>query len=194
MNERTFEPSKAHRLDDPQRLTWMPPAEVIERLTLVPGMTVADVGAGTGYFALPFARSVGPEGTVWAVDLQSEMLGLLEEKLRRESQPGNIRLLQGDAAHTGVPDGVCTVAFLANIWHELDDLKAVLAEMRRILRRDGRTAILDWRSDVGYPPGPPTNHRIAVGQTESTLRDDGWHVLSSDFVGPYSYLVVSSAQ
>jgi ubiquinone/menaquinone biosynthesis C-methylase UbiE len=194
MNQKTFDPSNAHRLDDPQRLIWMPPGEVIKRLGVKPGMVVADIGAGTGFFALPFSRAVDQTGAVWAIDLQPEMLHLLEQKLRPESSTENIRLLQGDAAHTGLPDGVCDLAFLANLWHELDDRNAVLAEMRRILRPGGRIAILDWRKDVTYPPGPPLDHRVAADQAEATLRAAGWPNVSSWLPGPYSYLLIASAE
>ena len=119
----------------------MPPCDVIERLGLKPGMVIADIGAGTGFFALPFARAVQPGGAVWAVNLQPEMLHLLEEKLRQENSSDNIRPLEGDATHTGLPDGACDLAFLANIWHELDDSHVVLAEMRRILRLRDRHKI-----------------------------------------------------
>jgi len=66
MNTRTFKASDAHRLDDPERLKWLPPDEAIQMLSLEPGMTVADIGAGTGYFSLPFARAIAPEGRVLA--------------------------------------------------------------------------------------------------------------------------------
>lgn len=60
----------------------MPPGEVIERLVLKPGMVVADIGAGTGFFALPFAGAVDPAGVVWAVDVQPAMLKMLKRGLR----------------------------------------------------------------------------------------------------------------
>ena len=172
----------------------MPPSEVIDRLDFKPGMVVADIGAGAGFFALPFARAVGPEGMVWAVDLQSAMLQILEEKLRQAGAPGNIGLREGHAANTGLPDGRCDLTFLGNIWHELDEPGAVLAEMRRILRPGGRVAILDWRTDVPYPPGPPPEHRVAPSQTEAMLRGDNWRNISFRHLGQYSYLLVASAE
>jgi ubiquinone/menaquinone biosynthesis C-methylase UbiE len=193
MNQRTFQPSNAHRLDDPQRLLWIPPNEVIGRLDLKPGMVVADIGAGTGFFALPFARAVAPAGMVWAVDLQPAMLKILEEKLQREGAPDNIGLREGKAVDTGLPDGSCDLAFLGNIWHELDEPDTVLAELRRILRPDGRAAILDWRTDVPYPPGPPPEHRVAPSETEARLNGDDWRNVSFRDLGPYSYLLVAQA-
>jgi ubiquinone/menaquinone biosynthesis C-methylase UbiE len=194
MNQRTFQTGNAHRLDDPQRLLWMPPDEVIERLNLKPGMVVADIGAGTGFFALPFARAVGAAGMVWTVDLQPAMLKMLEERLQGEGAPGNIRLLEGRAANTGLPDGSCDLAFLGNIWHELDEPATVLLEMRRILRPGGRIAILDWRTGVPQPPGPPPEHRVASGETQALLNGGGWRNVSVRDLGPYSYLLVASAE
>ncbi len=193
MNQRTFQASNAQRLDDPRRLLWIPPDEVISRLGLKPGMVVADIGAGTGFLALPFARAVGPGGMVWAVDVQPAMLKILEEKLHREGAPDNIGLRVGQATDTGLPDGSCDLAFLGNIWHELDEPGTVLAELRRILRPDGRVAILDWRTDVPYPPGPPPEHRVAPSSTEARLKGDNWRNVSFCHLGPYSYLLVASA-
>jgi ubiquinone/menaquinone biosynthesis C-methylase UbiE len=171
----------------------MPPAVVIDSLDFRPGMVVADIGAGTGFFALPFARAVGPAGMVWAVDLQPAMLKILEEKLQQEGAPANISLRDGDAASTGLPDASCDIAFLGNLWHELDEPGTVLAEIRRVLRPGGRVAILDWRTDVPYPPGPPLEHRVATSEAEATLQGANWHNLSARLLGLYSYLLVASA-
>lgn len=193
INERTFNPSNAHRLENPERLTWMPPDEVERVLDLSSGMNVADIGAGTGYFALPFARKLAPCGKLFAVDMQPEMLNLLQMKLESEDAPRNIELVQGTADRTDLPDSICDLVFLANLWHELDDHASVLAEAARILRNGGSVAILDWRPDVSRPPGPPIDHRIAPGDVVATLRDHGWKLDHSAPVGSYSYLVVAKA-
>jgi ubiquinone/menaquinone biosynthesis C-methylase UbiE len=193
MNERTFHSINAHRLEDPQRLVWLPPDEAVRRLDLKSGMVVADIGAGTGFFALPFAHAVSPGGMVRAVDMQPAMLRMLEDKLQREGAPANIELREGDATATGLPGGSCDLAFLANIWHELDDRRAVLEEMRRILRPGGRLAILDWRHDAPPPPGPPPDHRVAANEAEATLKCGGWRDVAVRSFGEYSYLLLASA-
>lgn len=86
------------------------------------------------------------------------------------------------------------LAFLGNLWHELDEPGTVLAEMRRILRPGGRVAILDWRTDVAYPPGPPPEHRVAVSKTEATLKTDNWRNVWFHLLGQYSYLLVAAAE
>ncbi len=171
----------------------MPPGEVIGLLQLQPGMDVADIGAGTGFFALPLARAIGPSGTLWAVDLQPEMLQILEGKLGQDGAPPNVVARAGEAARSGLPDRACDVAFLANIWHELDEHGLVLAEMRRILLPGGRIAILDWRADVPPPPGPPLEHRIAPEQTAASLASGHWRDVSFSHLGPFSYLLTASA-
>ena len=191
MNDRVFRASEAARLDSPERLIWLPPDEVIEKLALRPGMVVADIGAGTGYFALPMAWQVAPDGAVYAVDMQVEMLAILRAKLA-VAQVDNVLVIQGEAARTGLQSSSCDLLLLANIWHELDDLPAVVAECRRILRPAGRIAILDWRPDVSQPPGPPLHHRIPAHQVAKLLTDSGWSSVGESQVGAYSYLVVAS--
>ena len=78
MNDRLMNASLADRLDDPERLLWLPPAVVIGALSLQSGDSIADIGAGTGYFSLPLAQAAGPLGLVYAVDCQAEMLGHLQ--------------------------------------------------------------------------------------------------------------------
>ncbi len=189
MNERTFRAADAHKLDEPERLQWLPPDAVMDRLSLSQGMSVADIGAGTGYFAIPFASRIGSEGMLYAVDVQEEMLAKLQQKLSVPGMPPNITPVSGDAARTHLNGSSIDVAFLANIWHELDSHGAVLDEMQRILRPGGRLAILDWRQDLAPPPGPPAAHRIPPGDVLKTLADRRWTVQHSGPVGRYSYLI-----
>ncbi len=192
MNERTFDAGQAHRLEDPARLTWLPPDEVVRQLSVKPGAVVADIGAGTGYFALPIARAVGEAGSVFAVDFQSEMLSLIRAKLARTGSPSNIHVVEGEAARTTLPARSCDAVFMANLWHELDDYPGVLREVSRILRPRGTLAIVDWRADLPSPPGPPLEHRIPASRVQATLRENGWSVLKADRVGLYSHLILAS--
>jgi ubiquinone/menaquinone biosynthesis C-methylase UbiE len=190
-NDRTFHARDAAKLDDPSRLAYMPPDAAATLLGLKPGMVIADIGAGTGYFSIPFARRIGPLGRVFAVDLQREMLQLLDAKLETSAERGGIELVEGTASETGLPDSSCDLVFLANIWHELDDRESVLAEAARILRTGGRIAILDWRLDVNGPPGPPAEHRVSHAEVESLMTRCRWTVEHSSSFGSYSYLVVA---
>jgi ubiquinone/menaquinone biosynthesis C-methylase UbiE len=203
MHNRMFNPAESHRLEDPERLRFLPPTEVVAALELAPGMTVADIGAGTGYFALPVAQAILPGGRVFAVDAQREMLMRLDAKLRQIGASGNISLVAGEATNTTLPDASCDRILIANVWHELPDTAATLHEFARILRPNGRLALLDWRADVPSrpesrprqdddPPGPPREHRVSSADVANTLRTNGWKVLSQANVGEYSYLVIAT--
>ena len=85
-----------------------------------------------------------------------------------------MRLVEGTAAASTVPDSSCDVVLLANVWHELDDHADVLRECARILRSGGRVAILDWRADIDSPPGPPREHRIGESPVRALLLASGW--------------------
>ena len=188
--DRVFDVANAHRLDSPERLLWLPPEEVLRLLPLRQGMTVADIGAGTGFFALPLARGIG-NGKLFGVDLQPGMLELLRAKLADPGAPTNIVVMEGRADATSLPAQSCDLGFLANLWHELPDHAAVLGEMRRILKPDAALAILDWRPDVDRPPGPPLEHRIATAEVRRVLEAQGWSCRPPLLVARYSYLVLA---
>jgi ubiquinone/menaquinone biosynthesis C-methylase UbiE len=190
-NERTFHHRDAHKLDDPGRLKWLPPEDVMARIGPLSGMTIADVGTGTGYFALPFAGAVGIEGKVLAIDFQKEMLEKLRLKLSAPGAPQNLVLVEGEATRTTLPGNSCDLVFMSNLWHELDDHAGVLGEVKRLLRPGGRLTILDYRADVVPPPGPPAAHRVSLDTLRQVLSRHGWPVTSAGNVGMYSYLLIA---
>ncbi len=190
MNERRFDASLAHRLDQPDRLLWLPPQEVIAALDLHAGQTVADIGAGTGYFTLPMAAAVGATGRVLALDAQPEMLAHLGKKLDSCSA-APVELVHAEADATTLPDGCCDLALLANVWHEFSDRAAVLAEVRRILKPGGRIALLDWRPDVERIEGPPLDHRLSAASAFAELAVAGFSAATQATVGKYSWLVLA---
>ena len=192
MHDRVFDPSQVHRLEATERLQWMPPGEILGWLELRPGVIVVDIGTGTGYFAVPIAQAIAPGGRIYAVDLQPELLEVLRGKLAKPDAPTNIVPLEGTASATGLADGSCDLALLANVWHELDDYAAAVDELTRILKPGGTIAVLDWRPDVERPPGPPLEHRVPSRQVQDFLQDHGKRVHAVRNVGQYSYLILAS--
>ena len=191
MHERRFDPSRADRLDNPERRRWLPLNEVLAPLRLREGEVVADIGAGTGYFTFPIAEKVNAGGRVEAVDVSPEMLARLQAKLA-DAGVENVRCREGEAGSTGLPGACCDLVFMANVWHEFDDHAAVLAETRRLLKPRGRVAILDWRPDVEPDHGPPLAHRIAATSASASLQSAGFAVNGSTNVGLYAWLVLGS--
>lgn len=182
-HERMFHHEHAHKLHDAEREKFLPFADVIARIGLRDGMTVADIGAGTGYFAIPIARAVG---RVMAVDVQPEMLERLRARITGDLP---ITLVSGSAEKTTLDAASVDLAFYANVWHEIDDRSAALAEAKRILRPGGRVAIVDWRPEAGEH-GPPLGHRLAADLVARELRAAGFETTGPATVGTYHYVVI----
>jgi ubiquinone/menaquinone biosynthesis C-methylase UbiE len=192
MSEKRFDATLAYRLDLPERTNWLPPDEVIRALAVEAGATVVDLGAGTGYFALPLARAIGAAGRVIAVDAQDEMLELLRRKIS-SSAVSNIELVRAEADRIALPDSACDLIFLANVWHEISDRVAALAETKRVLKAQGRIAILDWRPDVEPEHGPPLEHRLTPASAVAELVAAGFQPGSQRNIGKYAWLVQAAA-
>lgn len=114
MHERRFPFSQVHKLEDPERRKWLPPDEVIRLLDILADWTIADIGAGTGYFTLPMARIAAK---VLAVDVEPGMLARIEARLI-EAELNNVVCLQGEASATGLAGSSCDCILMANVWHE----------------------------------------------------------------------------
>jgi ubiquinone/menaquinone biosynthesis C-methylase UbiE len=191
MSHRRMDVARAHRLDAPERMLYLPVADVLDALALAPGEIVADIGAGTGYFSIPIARAVIPGGRVYALDVQPEMLTLLNKKLG-EHLLSNMELVHADAGATTLPDASCNLVFMANVWHEFEDRAAALREARRILKPGGRIAILDWRPDVEPEHGPPLEHRLPASDARAPLNEAGFRLMVERNIGRYSWFVLAA--
>ncbi len=191
MHDRRFPAAQAHRLEDPERLRWLPPDEVLALLNIVPGDVIADIGAGTGYFSLPMAERAGNTGLVIAVDAQAEMFDWIRRKMEA-SGISNIQMVYAEAQATTLPRKSCDLVFMANVWHEFPDRVVVLAEAAHILKPGGRLAILDWRPDVERVAGPPLDHRLSVESCAREMEIAGLNPQAMGHVGQFSWMVVAS--
>jgi ubiquinone/menaquinone biosynthesis C-methylase UbiE len=176
----------AHRayLDSDERRSYLDPPRILKAFRLGPGMRMADIGAGTGFFAVPAARVVGPTGRVYAVDMVPEMLEDLQAKLDREPLP-NLEPVRSTEDRIPLADASVDLAFLACVLHELDG-PGTLLECRRILRQGGRLGVVDWKKEE-MEFGPPIAHRLDEEEARSILRDAGFHPVKTFEAGRYHY-------
>jgi ubiquinone/menaquinone biosynthesis C-methylase UbiE len=185
MTDKIFDVARAAQLDGPERADSLPSADVVAALKISESDIIGDIGAGTGYFAIPMAR-VAAKGKVYAVDLQRGMLQILQSKV---SGLENLQLVEAGGEATTLGVNSCDLAFYANVWHEFEQRDKVIEEAIRILKSTGRIAILDWRPDVERISGPPLHHRVSISQVSSELAAAGLTVFSSENIGRYSWLV-----
>lgn len=130
-----------------------------------------DIGCGTGFFAIPAARIVGPEGGVTAVDPSREMIETLQSRAKEAGI--QVRTRCGRAGRIPLEDAGFTFALMANVLHEVEDPLQALREVLRILVPGGRIAIVEWKPD--YPDGgPPPEHRISPDRIYTMLTETGF--------------------
>jgi len=176
-----------HKLENPERVKRHDPAVLFSRVGLRRGQVVADLGCGTGFFALPAAKSVGKQGRVLAVDKTPEMLKVLEEKLERV-ETDNIEVVQADILSTGIEKGTVDVALMANTFHDVRG--GSLKEVERILRTSGRLVILDWKK-VPTQAGPLLEARLSPEGVTAILKGRRWRIAEQFDMGPTHYVVVA---
>ena len=178
----------AKHFDSPDRDGWQKPDAVIAFLDLQPGSIVADLGAGTGYFAMKIAPVV-PEGKVLANDVEPDMVRYLGERAEKEGLT-NVVPVQGSATGPALPEPA-DVAFLCDVYHHIADRPAYFGKVREQLRSGGKLVIVDFRKDASDDiPGPPPAMRIAAADLVAELEGAGWsHVRTDIETLPHQYIV-----
>lgn len=172
-------------LDAPDRETWQRPEEVVRALELEPTMRVADVGAGTGYFAVRLARAV-PAGEVLATDVEPDMVRYLNERAHREKLP-NLRAVQSTHTATGLAAASVDRILVVHVWHHLDERERHARELAAALRPGGKLMIVDF-SLAGHR-GPPAHMRVPPEVVVAELASAGLSASVSPVALPDQYIV-----
>ncbi len=146
------------RFDNPERDAWQKPAEVVAAMKIAPGMTVADVGAGTGYFMKYLSDAVGPKGTVLELDIEPDMVRFLGERAKKNNLT-NVKAQQVKVDDPVLPAGGVDRILIVDTWHHIPDRGAYAAKLAAALRPGGAVYVVDFPLDA--PHGPPPPHRLA---------------------------------
>jgi ubiquinone/menaquinone biosynthesis C-methylase UbiE len=174
------------RFEDPARAQWQKPGEVIASLGPLDGKTVADIGAGTGYFAFPVAKKAAK---VIAIDIDQRFLDYIEQRKQAEKTGGNIetRLTAPDAP--GLKPGQADVVLIVDTFHHIENRIEYLKKLKGMLGKAGLLVIIDFKKQKP-PPGPPIELRLAPEQVESELKSAGFALVSTDpDLLPYQYII-----
>jgi len=180
--------SYIQHLEDPSRAAWQKPEEVVRALDLKSGENIADIGAGSGYFTLPFARKVGPAGKVYAVDIDQEMLAYIEQRARQE----NLHNIQTILAHAHDPElapASVDLIFICATLHHITDRAKYYPLLAKALRPGGRIVNIDFQKRR-LPVGPSFEMKIAQQDVLKEFAAAGFHLAGEfDFL-PYQYFLV----
>jgi len=179
-------------LERDSRIDEEQPEAVLDVLDLQPGMKVVDFGAGSGYYARRMARRVAPEGTVYAVDIQPEMLEILERLAAAENVEGIVPVLAAED-DPRLPDGIVDRVVIADVYHEIADPEPVLAHLRDSLAPGARVALLEYRADDPSGDHIKPDHRMSVRQVIAEWSAAGYRLIELHEFLPSQHLFIFAA-
>jgi ubiquinone/menaquinone biosynthesis C-methylase UbiE len=174
--------------DDPGRDAWQRPGEVLEVLGVAPGMTVADLGAGTGYFSVHLAKAVGDKGKVLAIDVEPKLVAYMKERAAKAGLPQMVAVL-APTDDPQLPAHGVDLVLIVDTWHHIDDRLHYLAKLAVGLKPGGRVAVVDFKKG-DFPVGPPDAHKLEAKSVTAEFVEAGWTSASHWDELPYQYVLV----
>ena len=174
--------------DDPARDAYQQPDVVIAAMALAPAMSVADVGAGTGYFTVRLARAL-PQGQVIATDIEPDMVRYLTERAQRE-QLTNIKSVLAGAVDPKLAPASVDRELVVDVWHHLADRVAYARGLAAALKPGGKIFVVDFTQEATH--GPPKHHRLAPDAIAGDLRAAGLDAEVSATKLPEQYIVIGT--
>jgi len=169
-----FDPKHRDILESEDRKNWQNPKEIIELLELKASDVVADLGCGTGYFTVPLSYKVKK---VYGIDIQKEMLTFLEQKILQQKIE-NIETVLSKENQITLKNKSVDLLLSVNTLHEFSHKEAIIDEIRRVLKADGRAVIIDFKKEIS-DSGPPLSRRISKEQAKRLFKEMGLTILKT---------------
>jgi predicted methyltransferase len=187
---RLFPPQDLGLLEGPDRDKWQKPDQIMDALNIADGSTVADIGAGAGWFTIRLARRVGPRGMVYAQDVQREMLEAIRRRVAKEGLE-NVHARLGRGSNPNLPASALDAVLVVDVYPEVEDRVTLLRNLGASLKANGRIGIVNYKPGKGGPgPAPDEGLRVDASVVEADARAAGLRVLSRETFLPYQYLLV----
>jgi predicted methyltransferase len=184
---RLFPPQDLGLLEGPDRDAWQRPEQIMDHLRIGEGSVVADLGAGGGWFTIRLAQRVGPNGRVYAEDVQQEMIGSINRRVEREGLTW-VKTVLGTPVDPQLP-GPVDVVLIVDAYHEMDDPVTLLRNVRKALKPRGRVGIVEFTKD-GHGPGPPMEERVDPDKVIADAKAAGLRLESRGNFLRYQYLLM----
>ena len=148
------------------------PETALDKIGIKPGMVVADVGAGVGYFSVRIAKRVAPTGKILAVDVQPEMLAILKDRAAK-AKLTNIQPILGSESDPHLPPESCDLILMVDVYHELSQPQRMLQKMKQALKSDGRLVLLEYRKEDPHIP-IRSEHKMSVQEAKAEVEAEGF--------------------
>ena len=158
----------------PEREQEEQPDLALDAIGIGIGSTVADIGAGAGYMTWRLAERAGPQGKVYAVDIQPQMLALLKRNMLQRKL-NNVEPILGAIDDPKLPPNAVDLVLLVDVYHEFSEPQAMLRRIRESLRKDGRLVLLEYRAEDPAVPIRP-EHKMSVAQVKAELEPEGYRL------------------
>jgi SAM-dependent methyltransferase len=185
---RLFPPQDLGLLEAPDRDEWQRPQQILDALGVADAAVVADVGAGSGWFTVRLARRVGPNGLVYAQDVQPEMLAAITRRVQREGLR-NVRPVLGRGSDPQLPAGRLDGILLVGVVHEIEDRVALFANLARSLKPAGRLGVVDFRPG-NSGPGPDAADRLPAATIAVEATQAGLRLQREETFLPFQYFLI----
>ena len=186
---RLFPPQDLGLLEGPDRDAWQKPEQIMDALAVADGSSVADIGAGAGWFTIRLARRVGPNGHVYAQDIQPQMLEAVRRRVSREGLR-NVQTRLAEGTSPNLPEGALDAVLVVDVYPEVEDRVTFLRNLAGALKRNGRIGIVYYSPGRGGPgPAPSEGVRVEATRVEADARAAGLRVLDREIL-TYQYLLV----
>jgi predicted methyltransferase len=184
-----FPPENLGLLESPDRDAWQKPDQIMDALSVADGSVVADIGAGAGWFTIRLARRVGPNGTVYAQDVQRQMLEAIRRRVTREGLQ-NVQARLGSGTDPNLPPAALDAILVVDVYPEVDDRVTFLRNLVRALKPNGRLGVVNFKPGSGGPgPSPTEGVRVGSAAVEADAQSAGLRVLARQAL-PFQYLIV----
>jgi len=175
-------------LERPERDSEEATSRAVDALDLKPGMVVADVGAGSGYYTVRMARKVGPTGKVFATDIQAGMIDIIKRRLSVERVENVVPVL-GAPDDPRLPAAAIDLALMVDVYHELAAPQVFARRLRESLKPDGRLVLIEYRKEDPRVPIQEV-HKMSVDQVRKELDADGYVIDKVIDVLPWQHIIV----
>jgi predicted methyltransferase len=186
---RLFPPQDLGLLEQSDRTLWQKPDQIMDAVHVADGSTVADIGAGAGWFTIRLAQRVGPKGLVYAQDVQRLMLEAIKRRVQREGLQ-NVTTVQAHGNDPNLPAKTLDAILMVDAYQEVENRVIYLRNLANALKPTGRIGIVNWKPGRGGP-GPDPNERVAPSVVEADAAAAGLKVIAHEDLR-YQYLLVLS--